>query len=217
LAARTIGGLHDFVEHEFTRFVTSPSSVLDLGGGTGAWASRLVSLGHNVTCVDQDLAGFALESTPIIQADLNGDFADRISGAFSAITAIEVIEHLENPRHFLRQCMALLDDDGIILITTPNIECVSGRLRFLLRGTFRMFDEDDRFNEPTHISPIQTYMFTKMIKDVGLSLVFHGTSDSSSQISRPVTRLVRFIVTPFLSGTKGGDIHIFVLSKQESL
>jgi hypothetical protein len=111
--------------------------------------------------------------------------------------------------------MALLDNDGIILLTTPNIECVSGRLRFLLRGTFRMFDEDERFNEPTHISPIQTYMFAKMVRDVGLNLVFHGTNESS-QISRPVTRLIRSIVTPFLSGTKGGDIHIFVLSKQES-
>ncbi len=213
LVARTINGVHDFVEREFTRFVNSPTSVLDLGCGTGAWASRLVSRGHNVTCADQDRDGFVLKPVPFIHADLNEDFSGRIPGRFSAITAIEVIEHLENPRHFLRQCKALLDDQGIILLTTPNIECVAGRLRFLLRGTFRMFDKDERYSEPTHISPIQSYMFTKMVKDVGLRLLFHGTSESSSQISRPVSRIARFIATPFLSGIKGGDIHIFILSK----
>jgi len=39
---------------------------------------------------------------------------------FDTIIAAELIEHLENPARFLRECKIILKDDGLLLITTPN-------------------------------------------------------------------------------------------------
>jgi len=213
LSVRTIAGLHEAALGEFTRYVTAPTSILDLGAGTGAWAARLSALGHRVTCIDRDGDGFRLNGSAFIRGDLNADFSELFKEKFAAITSIEVIEHLENPRHFLQQCRNLLGDDGIILLTTPNIECVAGRLRFLMTGNFRMFDRNQSFNDPDHISPIQTFMFEKMIRDSGLRLRSRTTSQQSAEISGRLSRFVCSIASPFLKGIKGGDNHIFVLTR----
>jgi SAM-dependent methyltransferase len=39
---------------------------------------------------------------------------------FDTIIAGELIEHLENPAEFLRECKTILKDNGRLLITTPN-------------------------------------------------------------------------------------------------
>jgi SAM-dependent methyltransferase len=39
---------------------------------------------------------------------------------FDTIIAGELIEHLENPAGFLKQCKKILKDDGQLLVTTPN-------------------------------------------------------------------------------------------------
>jgi 2-polyprenyl-3-methyl-5-hydroxy-6-metoxy-1,4-benzoquinol methylase len=58
------------------------------------------------------------ESTDI-RFDLNNIFPERWKQA-DTIIASEVIEHLDNPYIFLRQCLRLLNNDGILIITTPN-------------------------------------------------------------------------------------------------
>lgn len=212
LAVRALNGLHDEVLDCLTQVLKTQSKILDLGAGTGAWAERLLSLGYDVTCVERDMDGFALDSVPCIGVDLNESFSTAIKGRYAAITCIEVIEHLENPRHFLRQCRSLLDEGGILLVTTPNIECVAGRLRFLSSGHFRLFDRDEKLNEPTHITPIQTFMFEKALEDTGYELLSHETN-KEPRITNPLARFICKFVAPFVSGFKGGDHHIFVLAK----
>src|SRR5262249_51276631 len=70
---------------------------------------------------------------------------------FHLVTAIEVIEHVESPIGFLRNVGNLLVPGGIAVVTTPNVESLPARLKFLLRGKIRTMDE---YGEPTHISPI---------------------------------------------------------------
>lgn len=211
--ARTPGILHDEVLPLLSRFVGAHSKVLDLGAGTGAWAERLLELGYDVTCVERDIAGFGLDSVRCICADLNENFSAEVKGRFAAITSIEVIEHLENPRHLLRQCLNLLDDGGIFLITTPNIECVAGRLRFLSSGHFRMFDRDEALNEPTHITPIQTFMFERAIRETGYRILLHQTNNREPRITNPLARVISKFVGLFVSGFTGGDHHIIIIAK----
>ncbi len=40
--------------------------------------------------------------------------------SFDCITAGELIEHLENPEKFIKECKRILKQGGVLIITTPN-------------------------------------------------------------------------------------------------
>ena len=108
LEERTIPGLHEALFHLLVRLRRAPASVLDLGAGTGAWANRLVAAGYKVTALERADCGYA-GSAPLVEGDLNENFAEPFrSERFDLVTCIEVIEHVENPRHLLRTACRLL-------------------------------------------------------------------------------------------------------------
>ena len=213
LGARTIRGLHDVVEEILLRQVELGAQILDLGGGTGAWARRLTGRGFRVSALERDLSGFRAAEIPVLQGDLNDGFAEIVANKFEAITAIEVIEHLENPRAFLRECMKCLKQDGYLIITTPNVENVPSRLRFLLTGELRMFGEDPGYNDPTHITPIFSRIFLKAARETGFVIVEHMFDVPKAVPRRSLMRLASWIGERVLLGPKGGDISIFVLKR----
>ncbi|MGD0200500.1 MAG: class I SAM-dependent methyltransferase [Bryobacteraceae bacterium] len=190
--------------------------ILDCGAGSGAWVEKLRAAGYSsVYAVDRwrvDYAGTA----PFAEIDLNSDFAARAAEAFGQksfdlITAIEVVEHLENPSHFLRQCRALLEGRGALLITSPNPGCAPGRLRFLATGHLRHFDEH---GDATHITPIFPSLLQRMASTAGFRLErvwpvpepfrFTGTAPWKQFLSGALCRT--------LSGHTAGDCNLFLLS-----
>lgn len=214
LYERTLPGLHDALFRIFQGRVPPPGPVLDLGAGSGAWAARLLRHGYKVTSVERDPQAFSLPGSECLHLDLNDKFSTGLGGRrFRAITSIEVIEHLENPRAFLRECRELLESDGVLLFTTPNIENVPARLRFLASGELRLFGRDPAYNDPTHITPIHTFMLEKMLQDTGFSLETHAFDRPRAKVSQPLYRVISAMVDPLLRGSKGGDCHIFVIRK----
>jgi SAM-dependent methyltransferase len=212
LAEKAPPGLHAAAFEVLGRFARSGGRVLDLGAGTGAWANRLMQHGYAVTAVDRDTTNWGL-SSELLPLDLNEDFAGMVGSTFEVVTSLEVIEHLENPRAFLRQCRRVLVPSGIVLITTPNIENVAGRLRFLATGQLRGFDRDPRWNEPTHITPIQTFLFEKMCSDTGFAIEWRGFNRPTEAVRSRMRPLALGLLRPLLRGTTGGDHHIFLLRR----
>jgi 2-polyprenyl-3-methyl-5-hydroxy-6-metoxy-1,4-benzoquinol methylase len=211
LAERASPGVHDAAFASLREICPPPARIADLGAGTGAWSRRLANAGYEVVPVDLDRAGWGLPGLQLRDRDLNRDFAEGLGGPFDGVTSLEVLEHLENPRHFLRQCRALIGSTGILLITTPNIENVAGRIRFFLNGHFRGFDRDPSCNEPTHITPIQSYMFEKMCDAAGLAIASHEFTHPSESTTGSHKRLVFAALRPFIRGAKGGDHHLYIL------
>jgi SAM-dependent methyltransferase len=165
-----------------------------------------------VTALERTDGGY-FGSAPLIVGDLNEDFASRLSSqVFDLLTCIEVIEHLENPRHLLRGAQRLLAPNGLLVITTPNIESTAGRLRFLWTGELRHFGRDPVFNEPTHITPIHTLMFERALLDVGLRVVEHGYEEELASGSRWPFKTLASMLDPLLRGPRGGNNHIYVLA-----
>ena len=86
----------------------------------------MVDLGFtDVTAWDLDAHPLeGLDAVTVEAVNLDTDFGSHpeATGAFAVVLAVEIIEHLENPYHFMRELERVLAPEGIAIITTPNIE-----------------------------------------------------------------------------------------------
>jgi len=203
--------LHDYLAGEVLGHYAVPGGrAIDLGTRTGATALCLQRLGLTVTAVD--ITDEELEAgVPFVRLDLNDpDFSSLLGkGSFDFVSAVEIIEHLENPVLFLRNVRRLLKPDGIALVTTPNMDSAPSRLRFLLTGKLHMMDE----RVPTHISPIFYDLFVRdSLPRVDLSLVEHSVYPPRGfKVTRTRYAWALRILGRWLPGQGLGDVHVFVL------
>jgi 2-polyprenyl-3-methyl-5-hydroxy-6-metoxy-1,4-benzoquinol methylase len=52
-------------------------------------------------------------------------------GTFDVIYAAELIEHLYNPDYFLEECYRVLKKNGVIIVSTPNLQAWYNRVLFM--------------------------------------------------------------------------------------
>ena len=139
------------------------------------------------------------------------DFASKLGlGNFDLVTAIEVIEHVENPIGFLRNIGNMLVPGGIAVLTTPNVDSLPARLTLLLRGKIRTMDEH---GDPTHISPIFSDLLKRQfLKRTALELHEHLLFPPKGfQLSRRPVALFLGIAGRVLPGEfLLGDNHVWV-------
>lgn len=171
LLVRAAPGIHGAVAEVLLRRGRPGGAVMDLAAGSGALLARVRDAGFtDLSAVELDWAKFGLEGVAPQSVDLNTPFASQVDRQFDIVTATEIIEHLESPRAFLREVHRLLKPDGIVIVTTPNIADWVGRLKLLMTGELRFFDEGNyRFNH--HISPITHTQMRLMLTEVGFELL----------------------------------------------
>jgi SAM-dependent methyltransferase len=146
--------------------------VLDLAAGSGAMSLRLADLGYGVTATDYVPENFRLHgSIPFFRANLNTDFSAQHLGHFDAVMASEIIEHLENPRHFARECFRLLRPGGRLLLSTPNINSAASIVSFMRTGTFQWFG-DAEYGSDGHITPLCHWQLEKCFSKAGFTRLF---------------------------------------------
>jgi 2-polyprenyl-3-methyl-5-hydroxy-6-metoxy-1,4-benzoquinol methylase len=209
----TNSGLHEFVvEHVLARYARPGVRAADLGSGPGAMADRLRSLGCDVVAVDRDSHGFKAQVLHLSLDFDQADFASRIGAAsFGIVTAIEVIEHVESPIGFLRNIGRLISPGGIAVVTTPNVDSLPARSKFLLKGKIRTMDER---SEPTHISPVFFDLLQRQfLPRAGLRLREHLLFPPNGyQLTRkPIAWAMRIASLAFSGDALLGDNHVFVL------
>lgn len=199
------------------------AKVLDLGAGEGAFSQRMLDAGLNVNAAEQDAGRFRL-SIPCQNINLNHDFSDKWNEKFDLIVAIEILEHLHDPRHFISNALQALSSNGFLLITSPNTESWLSRIRFLRDGHFLWFDETD-YHSYGHLTPIFSWQIRQICRELGAELVqVSNTQDSLLKKRLGETWLGKLTnksfylraLYPLMKGRKDGEVNLYLIKKVSS-
>ena len=110
---------------------------LDLGCGDGRITERAARIVGAKEVYGVDIDNSALESAKLrriktLLLDLSKDQIPLNDNSIDLITAFEIIEHLVNPDHMLREAFRVLKPNGYFLISTPNLASWPNRIALLL-------------------------------------------------------------------------------------
>ena len=101
-----------------------PGRLLDVGYSVGGFADWLVRLGWN--CTGLDINDRRHSHIRTIQCDLNEGFPVEAEG-YDLVTAGEVVEHMIDETAFVRECHRVLNPNGMLVLTTPNLSYLVNR------------------------------------------------------------------------------------------
>lgn len=136
------GNLWSFVRHRFARYI-----------GIDAVRYEEFPREAEFVCVDLDSG----------KASLPEDSAD-------AVIAVETIEHLENPRAFMRELARLAKAGGILVVTTPNQLSLASKLCLVLKNEFVQFQERPGLY-PAHLSALLEIDLVRLARENALTNV----------------------------------------------
>jgi len=160
-------------------------SLLDIGCSFGALVDKAVSF--DIQAKGYDISEYAINEGKAKGSNVElCDAQEKIVGKYSAITMIEVIEHLENPRKVIKNCFDALNDKGVLLIQTTNMDSIVRRVE----------GASSRYILPGHIYYFSKKNLTSLLNDIGFDIVKiyygHETGFIPAIIRKSVANMVRF-------------------------
>lgn len=172
LRMHALPSLHKEIGNLCCKYFQTGDRLLDLASGSGALSLRLKDLGFRPTAADYVSENFRLPDVPFHQLDLNGAFSHHLSkdSPFDGIIAAEIIEHLENPYHFTRQCASTIKPGGLLIITTPNLQNLPSIAHFLWNGEASYFGKSN-IQGDGHISPLTQWQLKLAAERAGFSIL----------------------------------------------
>ena len=107
---------------------------------------------------------------PDLRADVEfhtvaAEQAERLP-AVDRVLLVEVIEHLEAPWSTLRSAARLVKPGGRIVVSTPNLATLRGRLELSVRGNLTAF----RPGYEPHVSPALPHVTERILTEEGLAV-----------------------------------------------
>ena len=112
--------------------------VLDLGCASGALGAALRARGATVVGVERDPAYAALARErldEVVEADLE-TLDPAPLGTFDVLVAGDVLEHLADPWSVLRRFAAVVEPDGTVVVSLPNVRHWESVFAVAVQGRF---------------------------------------------------------------------------------
>jgi 2-polyprenyl-3-methyl-5-hydroxy-6-metoxy-1,4-benzoquinol methylase len=145
--------------------VPAGGTLLDVGCGTGAlWAHLRPRFGRYVGVDAVRYDGFPADGE-WVAAELDAGGVPLPDGCADAVAAVETIEHLENPRAFIRTLARLARPGGWVFVTTPNQLSLLSRATLLARGEHNAFRDT---SYPAHITALLEVDLRRIAAECGL-------------------------------------------------
>ena len=136
---------------------------LDIGCATGILIASLQSQGWRCKGVEvcEPAARFGREKRLVDVRHATLEQARFGSGGFGVVHCSHLIEHLTDPIAFIAECLRILADDGLLIVTTPNSAGFQARL-FGARWRSAIADHMVLFSKST---------LNKLLSDAGVEVI----------------------------------------------
>ncbi len=172
--AELSGGTSGDAIHRLVRRVVERATVgeraatlVDMGCGGGGLARALDGLfDRYVGCDILRYDGFPADArSSFVEANLDRPPYGLPDGGACVTCAVETIEHLENPRAFVRELKRITRPGGLIVVTTPNQLSLLSKVTLLVKNQFNAF-QDGCY--PAHITALVEMDLVRIATECGL-------------------------------------------------
>jgi len=149
-------------------------TLLDVGCSAGWFMGVAQDAGWKVVGFDVATASVAHARSRGFDARLATlDQHDLPPASFDVITMFDSIEHMPSPMSALRAAHELLRDDGIVMITTPNVDGLLPRLTYQVLA--RPFGAWDHPGPPGHIFQFSRKTLAAALERTGFTTIHDKT------------------------------------------
>jgi len=186
---------------------------LDAGCGQGHWSQHLNDSKKFLKVEQSDIVDLRLEPKNIAtfrQCDLAYADLPYASSELDWIFAVEVLEHLANPRKFVGEAARCLKSGGYLVLTTPCNESVRSLISFIVRGYFAAFHPRE-YHENGHITALTQLDIIRMAQESKLKVERVAYSNVGMVPGLNVTWQK---ILPFLKGKRWSDNFVVILTKK---
>ncbi len=157
---------------------TGKGRILDIGCGNGRWLSALRKLGWQTSGVEKNrgASGYARDK---LHLDVRtGDLLDYRyrDKSFDVVTMWHSLEHLYDPLRTLKEIGRILNNNGLLVIAVPNIDCFIARV-------FKTYWYGLQL--PIHLIAFTPESITKMLKSAGFDVkkIFYDRRGATLKLS----------------------------------
>jgi SAM-dependent methyltransferase len=158
---------------------SGPGTLLDVGFGDGRFLDAVKRLGWKT--IGTEIAHSAASLGAAAHARIVGELEALKEGPlFDVITFFDVLEHLPDPAHALRQARARLRENGLVVITMPNLW---GTTSVLAGSNWPYYD----FAEYGHIHHLAPRHIRLLVRRAGFEPVYEETRGSVNLRDLPTT------------------------------
>lgn len=191
--------------------------ILDIATGDGALAQRLIDEFPNIVLDCNDLIRRKkLKNVRVsFKKDLNTNF--NFNKKYDLIVAVEIIEHLENPFHFIKQMESHLKSNGVIILTTPNTNSFFDRIWFFVYGYHFYFGKQGIINSGGHITVCFEWLLKYIAENNNLRFEYIPHNINHYPLLGIKAKIALYLLSPlryFIHNYNEGSFLICLLRKR---
>lgn len=142
--------------------------LVDVGCGTGQLWSYVHEYFARYVGVDAVRYQDFPSGADFYSIDLDTGNTSLPDGYADVVAAVETIEHLENPRAFMRELVRLAKPGGWVIVTTPNQLSLLSLLTLVVKHRFSAFQD---VHYPAHLTALLEADLRRIAAECGLTEV----------------------------------------------
>jgi 2-polyprenyl-3-methyl-5-hydroxy-6-metoxy-1,4-benzoquinol methylase len=156
----------EMVLRALTKRQISGDYIADIGCGQGDLYSYVRTRFSRYIGVDAVRYEDFPEEASFSLLDLDTGRIPLAEGSADVVAAVEVIEHLENPRDFMRKLAAIAKPGGWVIVSTPNQLSLLSLLTLLVKQRFQAFQD---IHYPAHLTALLAVDLRRIANECGLT------------------------------------------------